>query len=411
MIFRVPWFIALKYFLSPANHSVVNFITTIAAVGMLFSVTAMVVVGSVFEGLEHFTVSRLDDFHTDITFSKSEGSYFQFDQNFERKVLGISGVLRCVPVLEQKALLKYRTNEYIARVKGVGDHYSEVCGLEESMVSGHFFGDKSTASEEVVLGQAISSSLSLGIHDKFAPLQIFIPRKGITYATRPDDMYRKGFAYPSGIFNISEYNDKYIFTRIDFLRDLMQLPPESVSSVDIRLDPEVDPQQIKGQFSKILGSDFDLKTRREQQDFFFKLINSENLVSYVIFTLIMCVAAFNVISAITMLIIDKKNQVRTLYFLGLRVSQIKWLFFFEGILISYSGGILGVLLGVALCYLQSHYEIITLGNLDFAYPVAVTWDGVVLVVLIFMLLGAFFSFLSVQRISKKWLHISDVRDQ
>ena len=269
-----PLLLAFRYFLSTKNTSVVNFITAVASIGVMFSVMAMVLVSSVFQGLERFTVSKLDNFHADIEIKKHLGKHFSWSEEQKNKLLKLTEILDCAEVLEEKAFLKYRGNEHISQIKGVSSNYANVTTFQDGVVVGRFIRFKKTKLHEVILGKGVSEALSLGIYDKKNPLQIYLPRTQITYATRPDQMYRKDFSYPVGIFNISEYNDRYILAPISLVRNLLQLSKNYVSSLELKVKKDENLDEVKLKLTKILDETFQIKTRAEQQDYFYKLINS-----------------------------------------------------------------------------------------------------------------------------------------
>lgn len=397
------FFIARRYFFAKSNHTAVNFISLIATVGLVFSTAAMIIILSVFEGLKDFTLQQLSMFNPHLEITTKEGKHFEIDATLFEVLDQTEGICAYTATLSEKAFLRYKSDEHFAIIKGVDRNYSTVNQTDTAIVSGSMFTYKKEGIPGAVIGRDISYKLSLGAGHNQSPLQIFVPRVG-RYSLNTSTLYDQGFAFVSGIFNVTDYNDKYVLMPIDAVRSILSKDTSTVSSIEIKLESEEAAEQVKGELIATLGDDFVIKTRRDQQDFFYKLVNSERIVSYLMFVLIVCIALFTIIGAVVMLIIDKKSNIKTLWNLGLSAQKVRQIFLTQGLLIVLVSTIVGLGLGISFVVIQSSFGLIKVGgSVSFAYPVAFNIENVWIVGCTTLVLGYGACKLSVYQVSKKWI--------
>jgi ABC-type lipoprotein release transport system permease subunit len=385
--------IAKRYFFSRKSGGSFNLITIISGIsllGYMVGAAALLIVLSVFNGFEGLFISMYNKFDADIKVTATKGKVFDVSTANIPSIQKIEGVWKISEVLEENVLLKYGERQNLATVKGVDENYTYVTDLDSSIVAGISLlqiGDTNFA----IVGQGIAYQLSIDPNDVFYRLNIFIPKRGVTDVLNPENSFSKAAISPVGIFSVQEEVDnKYVIVPLRFLRNLLDRKAE-VSSLDIRLNKDANLEDVKEKISAQLGENFIVQNRFEQRDAFFKVMQSEKAVSYMILLFILFVAASNTIGSLYILVMEKKRDLHILSSLGLSKQQAALIFKYEGLMIALVGGIIGLLLGAVLCLAQEKFGFVKIeGAESFTmdhYPIKLKMMDILLVFITVVFLG------------------------
>jgi lipoprotein-releasing system permease protein len=365
-----PLFIAKRYLVSKKTHNAINIITKIAITGIAVGTMALVVVLSAFNGIEHLVISLYNSFDPDIKISASVGKTFQKDFPALQKVKDLPGVAHYTEVIEENALLKYRDKQFIASIKGVSQSFQQMSRLDTMLVEGDFL-LKENNINYAVLGQGVAAQLNVGLGGMMNPIHIYLPRRSSQAAISPETAFRTGLVYPSGVFSIQhDFDNKFIIIPIELASDLLDYE-KRITAIEIGLTPGYKVSRVQEEIQQILGEGFNVQDRFQQHSMLYRIMRSEKFAVYLILTFILIIATFNVIGSITMLIIDKKKDIRIMSNMGASTKLIRKIFFTEGLMITFIGASIGLAAGFLVSLLQAHFEIIKLQG-DFvmeAYPI------------------------------------------
>jgi lipoprotein-releasing system permease protein len=358
---RLSFYIAKRYLFARKSRNAINIISGISVAGVSVGTLALIIILSVFNGLEGMVRTIFNTFDPEIKITAAEGKVFIPDSAKLAKLGSLDGIEVYSMTLEENALVRYEEKQYIASVKGVDENYPGVTGLDSAIVDGEFRLRSKGGRPEAVVGAGVANYLGLNINF-VAPLQIWVPKRTGSVNLDPEDAFIKKFISPSGVFQIEQdFDSKYVLIPLDFARDLLEYDSE-VSSIEIKTDISADQRKIKGSVIKIFGSDFVVQDRLQQQEVFYKVMRSERLAIFIILTLILLIASFNIIGSLTMLIIEKERDIEILKSLGADNTLIRRIFIFEGWLISIIGAAAGLLLGFIICWLQMRFGFIKLNG-------------------------------------------------
>jgi len=345
---------------------------------------ALFIVLSVFSGLKAFNINFISASDPDLTVTPAKGKSFIFTDSLQ-SIIKDKSIVAYSKYLEERVFLSYQDKRVIAFAKGVDINFTHVVQLDTTVYAGTWLNTKEL--NQVVIGNAISRQLSLGINDYINPLKIYVPKPGKGYINSPSQAFKSLTAITVGVFSVTETLDKkYIFTSLPFAQELLNYKPNQIGGLAIKLKNNVAPQDYAVVLQKKIGTTFKVRTRAQLNAVFYKMLNTENIVSYLIFTLIVIIAIFNVIGAIVMMILDKKDNLKTLYNLGTPLAQVKRIFILHGLLLQGVGMAIGLLLGVALVLLQLQFGFLKI-TASLAYPVAFNWTNLFLVIITISVLG------------------------
>lgn len=377
----------------------------ISMLGVAVGTMALVVVLSVFNGFDEVVKSLFNSFDPDIKIQLAEGKTFTPDKRFA-DIKDLPGVAVYAGILEENALLKYGERQHIATVKGVDESFIQVTGIDSMIYDGTMkLKDKNRP--YAVVGQGVAYSLQVGLNF-INPLFVYMPKRlGKINIANPDDAFRRKHIFPSGIFSIEQdYDSKYVIVPIEFMRELLEYKDE-VSSVELKLDKTIDPGKTQDQIAALLGTEFTVKNRAEQNELFYKVMKSEKWAIFLILTFILIIASFNIIGSLSMLIIDKKNDIKSLRNMGADKKLISRIFLLEGWLISITGSLIGMILGTGISWIQDRFELLKLsGSGTFiidAYPVDLQAGDVLLVWCTVLIIGFLTALYPVKQISRRYL--------
>ena len=389
-----PFYIARRYLFSKKSTHAINVISGISVVGVAVATMALVVTLSVFNGFHDLVASFFTQMDPQLKITPVKGKTAPADDPILTKIRHLPEVEVATECLEEQALAVYGDRQQMVMVKGVEDNFNQLTHIQEILEGDGDFELHAADLSYGIPGLGVAYQLGLGYTYEH-PLKIFAPRReGQLNMANPtegfvvDDLYSPGVVF---CMKQGKYDKNYILTSIAFTRHLFDLDGR-LSSLEIRLKPGSDFERVKSQMEEIAAGKFYVQDRYEQQDDTFRIMKVEKLIAYVFLTFILMIACFNIIGSLSMLIIDKKEDVVTLRNLGATDHQITRIFLFEGRMISAIGAILGVLIGLLLCWLQQQYGIVRLGSSEGsfvvdAYPVSVhPWD-IVLIVFTVMAVG------------------------
>lgn len=338
---------------------------------------AMVIVLSGFNGMEEFLKTLFVSFDPDLRLSSKQGKSLVYEQLPLDKIKKIDGVLYLTPVLEEKVLLRYKEKKTIAKIKGVGDDFFKQNELDKKIVRGLPILQKDSLNYAIV-GVGLQYRLGVVVDDAFFPLQVIFPKRGKGFNIVPENAFNQKMIMPSGVFALEkQYDEQYVFVPLSFAQDILSAKGR-VSSVEIKLKSGYDADRVKEAIAQIVGDQFKILNREEQNQVQLKVLKTEKLIAYFILTVIILIASLNIFLCLTMLVIEKKYDLAVLKSLGAESKFIFKIFIYEGLIMSLLGGFLGVLLGLLFCYLQMKFQLARLGAetaiLD-AYPIKIeAWD-------------------------------------
>lgn len=404
----LPFFIARRYLFSKKSHNAINIISFIAAGGIAIATAAMVCAMSVFNGFHDLISTLYCNFDPEIQVTAAEGKNFSTNDPAIAQMKKHAGVEAASLCLEDNALILFRGHPLVITVKGVDEKFDKVTGIRDIM-----FGDGSYRLESGDLHYGIPGmglANQMGGAD-YGSLQICAPRAGerINLANPIESFSVEDIESPNVVFNVNQrkYDEHYMLTSLSFAQQLFE--KENVaSSLEVKVKPGTNLANVKADFEKISQGKFKVRDRIEQQADVFNIMNVEKLIAYIFLTFIVLIACFNIISSLSMLIIEKKDDVTTLRNLGLSNGRIRSIFITEGRLISIIGAIIGIVIGVTACLLQEQFGLIRLGNdegsfIVSAYPVAVHWIDIVIVFFTVIVVGFISVWYPVHALSKRLL--------
>ena len=383
-----PFYIARRYLFSKKSTNAINVISGISVVGVAVATMALVVTLSVFNGFHDMVASLFTQMDPQIKITPVMGKVVAADDSLLTRIRQLPQVDVATEVMEDQALAVYGERQAMVRLKGVEDNFDKLTHIREVLEGDGDYALHAADMNYGILGMGVAYQLGTGYTYEH-PLKIYAPRReGQLNLANPQDGFVEDELYSPGVlFSIKQgkYDKRYIITSIAFTRQLFD-QQGMLSSLELRLKPGSNFEQVKAEMQEIAGDRFLVRDRYEQQDDTFRIMKIEKLMAYIFLTFILVIACFNIIGSISMLMIDKKNDVVTLRNLGASDKQIVHIFLFEGRMISTIGAVIGIVIGLLLCWLQQQYGIVRLGQSEGsfivdAYPVSVhPWD----IVLIFL---------------------------
>lgn len=383
MSFRL--YIARRYMFSKKSHNAINIISAISVCALAFATLAMVVTMSIFNGFIDVITMSFTNFDPDIKITAVEGKVFSPTGEVFEKIRKIEGIEVFTETVQDNAMIKYKDKQTIAVIKGVEENFNKLTSIENILYGNGNFILRDEVVDYGTMGIGLIRQLNCGL--KFMdPIEVFVPkREEKINIANPLASLRRGYLYsPGSVFTVGQanYDESFIITHIDFARKIFNYSNE-VSSIEIKLKEGTNSEHVKKEIKEILGNRFKVEDRYEQQKDIYKIMNIEKLISFIFLTFILLVASLNIIGSIAMLIIEKKDDMKTLGNLGADKNSIFRIFLYEGGLISMTGAIIGIILGVIICLVQQHFGIVSLGNgnmfLTEAYPVRVAFQDIAVI--------------------------------
>jgi len=370
-------YIAKRYLISKSKNNAINIISYLALIGIFGTSLALFVVLSAFGGLKEFSLSFANKYDPDLKVLPVESKRLIVNSDINKSIIALDGVKQISRVIEEKALLNYKNKNIPAILKSVDSNFVEVNTIKSSVFLGQWLDPQRPY--HVVIGNGLSRKLSVGILDQTDFLNFIVPKPGKGQVLNPNDAFKKKPTRVRGIFGISEeFNNTYVFGDLQLARDLLNYNTNEFSAIEIALSKDAEISNLKTQIKDIFDQNVNVKTRLQLNDELYKMLNTENLMVYLISTLVLIIALFNLIGSIIMAILDKKENIKTLSYLGANKRQINSIFFLQGFLTTFIGSVIGVIFGIILILFQLKYDLVPITS-SLPYPVKLSFSTVLIV--------------------------------
>jgi lipoprotein-releasing system permease protein len=390
---RLAWKIARRYFSAKRSHNLINIISKVSLIGVGIGAMGLIIVLSVFNGFGNLVLSMYNSFDPDIRITPVQGKSFLPDAANYNQLLKVEGVKDITITLEENALLRYRERQFIATMKGVSQNFFTTSAINSKIIDGNVVSVKDSSSF-MIPGAQIAYSLGLRVNDPLYSVTVFMPLKGIDPSTAmldPSQAFAQRSITATGVFSVQQdFDTKYVIVPINFMRELTG-EDKIISALEVKLNEGANIETVQSSIEEIVGDNFEVKDRYRQHDFLYKVLRSEKAGVYLILGFILLIATFNIFGSLTMLIIDKKQDINTLMNMGASLSLIQQVFLIEGLLISLVGAIGGMFLGFVICLIQQYFGLIRLENsegfITDSYPVAMQFNDFITVFAIVFVIG------------------------
>ena len=391
---HLPFYIARRYLFSRKKHNAINIISGISVCGVTLATLALVCTLSVFNGFQDMVAGFFTAFDPELKITIREGKVFDPQESRIQQIRTLPEIDVWTETLEESAMVQYKDRQAMAVIKGVENNFEQLTSIDSLLYgTGEFILEDSIV-DYGFLGVELVSELGTGI--QFVdPLQVFAPKRNVRVnIANPSAAFNQDYLFSPGavfVVNQQKYDSRYILTSLNFARRLFNYDTE-VSAIELKLKPGTSTDAVQKKMENILGDRFVVQNRYEQQADVFRIMEIEKLISYLFLTFILAIACFNVIGSLSMLILDKREDVETLRNLGADDQLISRIFLFEGRLISLFGAIIGIIIGLLLCFLQERFGLISLGGgsgsfvVD-AYPVSVHATDIILIFMTVIAVG------------------------
>ena len=395
-----PLYIAKRYIRSNSKNNAINIINRIASMGIIVGAMALFVVLSVFSGLKVFSLSFSNDIDPDLKVASTLGKSFFVSPEQEAAIKKIEGVASFSKIIEERVLFNFDNKQEVTYLKGVDPNYSKVNNTQKILYNGQWIEENTY---QVVVGFGLVQKLSLGLMDFNKHLEVLVPKAGKGNIENAEQAFNKSEIFPVGIYAINEDLDsKYVFADLGLAQELLEYKANQVSGIELKEKPNADETVIIKKLNSIFKGKVTVKNRAQLNESLYKMLNTENIAVYLIFTLVIIVALFNLIGALIMMILDKKGNLKTLFNLGTEIKNLRKIFLLQGTLLSIIGGIIGLVLGIIIVLLQQHFEWIMITP-TLAYPVVFSVENVLIVMVTITTLGFIASLIASSRVSEKLL--------
>ena len=400
---NVPLRIARRYFVSHNKRSFISIIALIAMVGVGVGTAAMVVVLSVFNGMEALNRQIFKTFDADIEIMPREGRRFAVSEAFLDKIRNTEGVALVTQVIEDNALARYRDNQTVVRLKGVDSTFEQRGQLDTAMIEGSLRLVGANGTPFAIVSEGIRSALLISSNDPMNALELWYPRNDRrTISLSSPDAFNQVAVRPGGTFFIESRYDDYVIAPLATVAALLQYDKQR-TSLEIQLEPNIQAEQVRRRLQSTVGKTFVVKDRDELNADLLRAIRVEKLFVTVTLSFIILVAAINIFFSLSMLAIEKKEDIRMLFAMGATTSLVRRIFLSVGGIVALSGAFLGLIVGVGLCWLQQKFGLVSMGmvsSLVDAYPVQLVWSDVLLTALIIVAITMAVSFIPARRAAK-----------
>ncbi len=388
-----PFQIAQRYLFSKKSINIINLISILSVIGVGVGTAALIVVLSAFNGISGFIEGMLSNFDADIKISINEGKSFSHDSINIKQIMNIDNVISYSEIVEDNVLFSANGKQKYGIIKGVDIDYPQLSGIDSTIIFGEFkLNYKDT--HRAVLGYGVALDLDIR-QNSTSPIHIYYPKRTSRKTISIDNAFNHEYIFAQGIFSIQqEIDNQYVLVPIDFARDILQLN-DKVTSIEVKLTSDANVKAIKNKIKDIVGSKYLVQDRYEQHTLIYQIMKSEKWASFLILGFILLIASFNLLGSLTMIILDKKDDIFVLRSMGADSSLIKKIFLIEGWLISLIGATSGIIFGILLVWLQTKFELIKLpSNGSFAisaYPMSLQAIDILATISIVLIIGFFVS--------------------
>ena len=411
---NVAFYIARRYFVARKSHNIINLISWISVAGIMAGSFAMIVVLSVFNGFEGLVQSLYHVFDPDLKITAARGKTFGEDTTRMAQLRNIEGVWYVTGVVEETALLRYANKQHVAVLRGLGPEFQQNSRLDSMIIDGRMVLSDSLR-DYIIPGAGVAWQLGINLRDEINPIIIYLPRRGKSSMITPDQAFNSAPVYASGVFSVQQdFDTRYILTSLRLARTLMTYTNE-LTSIELRIKPGYNPEIVEAKARTILGNDFVIKNRYQQQEMLYKIMKAEKWAVFLILSFIILISAFNVIGSLTMLILDKRKDITILEAMGAGSRVVRRIFFIEGLIISLGGAVAGISLATVVCVLQQRFGFVKLGNegstfVVNAYPIDMQPIDFLFTISIVAVIGIVASWLPPRQIGKRYQQVVRFRD-
>ena len=393
------FFIAWRYVRSKSSQNVINIINRMSIFVLIVGGASLMIVLAGFSGLRTFSMSFSNFFDPDLKVFPKTGKTFSLSPMQETALKESGVVASYTKVLEERVFLNSRGKNYIAYIKGVDENYPKVNAVDSILVISPK--EWLLSEDYVVVGNIIAETLNLGLFTSTTPLQIIVPKAGKGSITSSSTPYREETVLLSDYYQVTEDLDsKYVFATLSLAQRLTGVQANEVSAIEVKVSKGISATEGKKRLQKVLGDSFVIKDRMALNEDLYKMFQTENLATYLIFTLVLIVALFNLVGAIIMMILDKRKNLYTLFALGMTQRQIRAIFFLQGVIVSLLGAVFGVGLGIGIAWLQKTYPMLYINpnaTVPIAYPMDIRLLEIVVVFFTIFVLGILASAIGASR--------------
>ena len=395
-----PFYIAKRYLRSKSSQNAVNIINFITFLVIVIGAAALFIVLSAFAGLKTFSLQFTNTFDPDLRAIPTTGKFFTITKVDEQALTSLDGIANYSKEIEERVYLTFREKGDLAYIKGVDENYRIVTGVDSTL----YFGNWGVTEYNAVLGYGIQNELGVPINNYRTPLQVLAPKPGegsFSPQSLNAKIYNDLSLVVTGVYQIEDNLDKkYVITQLHLVQELLEKDSTQFSGVNFKLDGKLSLEQVRSQIKNALGDKAIVLSRRELNGTLYKMLNTENLATYLIFTLVLIIALFNVVGAIIMMILDKQQNSKTLFALGVTIKELRRVYFLQGVLVTAIGGVIGVLIGSALIGSQLAFKWLKITP-SLAYPVEYNFLNVLIVIGTIIVLGLISSKIASSSITKK----------
>ena len=383
---------------SKSSKNAINIIARIAVTAAAVGSIALFIVLSGFSGLREFSLQFTNVFDADLKIYSYQGKSIVFPKELENKLASIKGIEAYTKTIEERIFIQYRGKNHVAKIKGIDQNFKNVVAVDSIL----FLNDWLVPNrDEVVVGLGISQKLSLGVLDYSNLLEIYVPKPGAGQILNPSDAFTKRKAVASGIYSVNEELDsEYVFSDIDYARSLLGMKTNEITSIEVKIASGSDEHLVRSDIKSIFNNNIRIKNRMEQNDSLYKMLNIENLFVYIFVSLIAAIAIFNITGTIIMIIIDKRNNIKTLVSLGLTLKEVRKIFFYNGLIMTSTGLFIGLFFGIIVIFFQQKFGFVPIAP-NMPYPVKLEFMNVVIVLATILFLGGMASKIAATRVTKK----------
>ncbi|MEG1587075.1 MAG: FtsX-like permease family protein [Bacteroidales bacterium] len=404
---NLPFLLARRYLIAKKSHNAINIISWVSVCGVAVITMALICTLSVYNGFQDLISTLYSTFDAELKIEPVKGKTFHADDSLFTVIRQMPEISVFGEVLEENVLVGYGDRQIPATVKGVERNFRELTDIDKIILNGEFILNDSVV-DYATVGVGLASQL--GVNAGFVrPLDIYVPRrKGRINMSNPTESFNQGQLFVGGVFGVNQahYDDQMLLAPLDFARDLFE-SEGLVSSVELKLKQNTDQAAFQAKLQKMLGTEYRVRNRMQQQEESFRIMQIEKWMTFLMLSFILMIASFNVVGSLSMLIVDKQADIRTLRNLGADNSLIKKVFIIEGCLISGAGAVTGIVLGSVLCWVQEHFGVLRLGGssgmfIVDAYPVKQLFSDSLWVVLVVSLLGLLAAIYPAQTMIKKY---------
>lgn len=394
-----PFYIARRYTISKSKSTAVNIITAIAAIGIFASTAALFIIMSAFSGLRDFSLSFTNSTDPDLKIAPAKGKTILISVQQQQQLKAIKEIAVYSKIAEERVLFYFDGKEQVAFMKGVDSLFTKVTPIKKSLAGGQWLEPGTT---QVVAGYEIYRKLSLALSDFNRSLEVYVPKPG-GLINKPEDAFNKTYLVTMGVYSINDdVNSKYVYCDLGLAQQLLGFTPNTITSAEFKLAKGADEETVKKKIAAVFNNQIIIKNRAQLNDSLYKMLNGENLVTYLFCSLVVVMTLFCLAGALIMLILDKKENIKTLYALGTEIKSLRSIFLYQGIFITTLGTFFGLTIASTVIILQKRYSLFMITN-TMAYPVEFTMGNVVIVLLTIFVLGIAASGIAAGMVNKKLL--------